>query len=135
MTSVNGVANTNNTYNGNSAPVRREAVWNTNSIVQKSTGGESCEASGNKINIISNSRSFWGRPKSPPGFWRSDFPSTQETREEKRQVQERQRAEVATRFEEAMIATLDSNLRPGASGKFVFRDSRVVERLKELSRE
>lgn len=114
--------------------MRREAVWNTNSIVQKSAG-ESCDASGNKINTISNSRSFWGRPKSPPGFWRSDFPSTQETREERRQVQERQRAEVATRLEEAMIATLDSNLRSGVGGKFVFRDSRVVERLKELSRE
>ncbi|KAF5116188.1 hypothetical protein DV454_001821 [Geotrichum candidum] len=93
-TSVNGAAGNDN----KPAPVTREAIWNKDSIAQQRVSGIQ-SGSTNKNN--NTNTSFWGRPKSPPGFWRSDFPSTQETREEKRQAQERQRAEVAARLAEA----------------------------------
>jgi hypothetical protein len=52
------------------------------------------------------------RMKSPPGFWRTDFPSTQEIAEEKAEALRREREAIQERYREAM--------RP--DGRWKFRD-------------
>lgn len=42
----------------------------------------------------SRHRNRWQRPPSPPGFWRSEFPNTQEQEADKR-IAEEQQAELA----------------------------------------
>lgn len=61
---------------------------------------------------IGKHRHRFSRMKSPPGFWRTDFPDTQEGQQEKEDAARREREIVQERYREAM--------RPG--GKWVFRD-------------
>lgn len=61
---------------------------------------------------IGKHRHRYSRMKSPPGFWRTDFPDTQEGEREKEAAAQREREVVQERYREAM--------RPG--GKWVFRD-------------
>ncbi|KAG5357753.1 hypothetical protein CJU89_4221 [Yarrowia sp. B02] len=64
------------------------------------------------INASSRHRNRWKRAPSPPGFWRSDFPSTQEVLEEKKLAEENRRKEVEIRYKSAI-----------AGGKWMFRDA------------
>lgn len=64
------------------------------------------------INASSRHRNRWKRAPSPPGFWRSDFPSTQEIVEEKKLAEENRRKEIETRYKSAV-----------SGGKWMFRDS------------
>lgn len=57
-------------------------------------------------------RHAYERRRSPPGFWRVDFPSTQEEREDRQKGERLERDLVAQRYNEAM--------RPG--GAYIFRD-------------
>ena len=57
-------------------------------------------------------RHAYERRRSPPGFWRLDFPSTQEEREDRQKIEQAERDLVAQRYKEAM--------RPG--GAYAFRD-------------
>ncbi|KAH7117933.1 DNA repair protein endonuclease SAE2/CtIP C-terminus-domain-containing protein [Dendryphion nanum] len=57
-------------------------------------------------------RQTYERAKSPPGFWRMDFPTTQEEQEDKEKALRLEREQIQERLTEAM--------RTG--GKFVFRD-------------
>ncbi|EPE33392.1 P-loop containing nucleoside triphosphate hydrolase [Glarea lozoyensis ATCC 20868] len=57
-------------------------------------------------------RHAYQRKQSPPGFWDTDFPLTQEQQELRRMEQEKKQEAVRTRYEEAM--------RPG--GAYIFRD-------------
>jgi hypothetical protein len=57
-------------------------------------------------------RHAYERRQSPPGFWRLDFPSTQEERDDRRKIEQHEQDLVAQRYREAM--------RPG--GAYVFRD-------------
>ncbi|KAM0279226.1 hypothetical protein ACHAQH_004683 [Verticillium albo-atrum] len=57
-------------------------------------------------------RHRYARRPSPPGFWNTEFPSTQEVEAEKAEAEKRDRQMVADRYREAM--------RPG--GRWVFRD-------------
>lgn len=57
-------------------------------------------------------RQAFDRAKSPPGFWRTDMPTTQEEEEDRSRATEMERAKVEVRWREA--------LRPG--GRWVFRD-------------
>jgi hypothetical protein len=57
-------------------------------------------------------RQAYERRRSPPGFWRLEFPNTQEEREDRRKGERLERDMVAQRYEEAM--------RPG--GAYLFRD-------------
>lgn len=50
------------------------------------------------------------RPQSPPGFWRTDMPTTQELEEDRRQADQLERDKVLERYMEAM--------RPGGYWKF-----------------
>lgn len=63
-------------------------------------------------NKASKHRHAYERRRSPPGFWRSDFPSTQELQSDRQEAAIRQRELVQQRYEEAM--------RPG--GRWLFRD-------------
>ncbi|CAK1361182.1 hypothetical protein CB0940_03424 [Cercospora beticola] len=57
-------------------------------------------------------RQAFERQSTPPGFWRTDFPTTQEDLEDRQKAQEAERREVEARYREAM--------RPG--GQYIFRD-------------
>lgn len=57
-------------------------------------------------------RHAYERRRSPPGFWRTDFPSTQELAADRVEAAKRERELVQQRYEEAM--------RPG--GRWIFRD-------------
>jgi hypothetical protein len=63
-------------------------------------------------NKASKHRHAYERRRSPPGFWRSDFPSTQELQSDRQEAANRERELVQQRYEEAM--------RPG--GRWLFRD-------------
>ncbi|AOW03321.1 DNA repair protein endonuclease SAE2/CtIP C-terminus-domain-containing protein [Yarrowia lipolytica] len=63
------------------------------------------------INASSRHRNRWKRAPSPPGFWRSDFPSTQEIVEEKKLAEENRRKEIEIRYKSAV-----------SGGKWMFRD-------------
>lgn len=65
------------------------------------------------INASSKHRNRWTRKPSPPGFWRSDFPSTQEIVEEKKMAEETRRKEVELRYRSAK-----------QGGKWMFRDKK-----------
>ena len=47
-------------------------------------------------------RQAYGRASSPPGFWRTDMPSTQEEEEDRRLAGERERERVGEMWREAM---------------------------------
>lgn len=66
------------------------------------------------INKVSRHKSLWDRPPSPVGFWRSDFPNTQELQAEKAEAKERQRQAVQERLNEALRC-----------GKYIFRDKNL----------
>ncbi|KUJ16085.1 SAE2-domain-containing protein [Mollisia scopiformis] len=57
-------------------------------------------------------RHAYARPVSPPGYWRNDFPTTQEQRADLEKVKENEKELIAERYREAM--------RPG--GRYIFRD-------------
>jgi hypothetical protein len=57
-------------------------------------------------------RHAYQRRQSPPGFWDTDFPCTQEEMEQRRMEHERKQEDIRARYEEAM--------RPG--GAYIFRD-------------
>jgi hypothetical protein len=57
-------------------------------------------------------RHAYERRTSPPGFWRADFPTTQEDREDHEKARELEKSAVEERYKEAM--------RP--NGRFLFRD-------------
>jgi len=57
-------------------------------------------------------RYAYERPKSPVGYWRIDFPTTQEEIEDRKKIKEREREKVEQRYQEAM--------RPG--GAYIFND-------------
>jgi hypothetical protein len=59
-------------------------------------------------------RKAFERPKSPPGFWRTDFPTTQEMADDRRAGLQMEIQEIEARYREAM--------RDG--GKWIFRDER-----------
>ncbi|KAF8854756.1 SAE2-domain-containing protein [Acephala macrosclerotiorum] len=63
-------------------------------------------------NALGRHRATYTRMTSPPGFWRTGFPTTQEARDDQEEARKRDRDEVAQRYDEAM--------RPG--GRFLFRD-------------
>jgi hypothetical protein len=63
-------------------------------------------------NKASKHRHAYERRRSPPGFWRSDFPNTQELQSDRQEAANRERELVQQRYEEAM--------RPG--GRWLFRD-------------
>ena len=63
-------------------------------------------------NRIGKHRHRFSRMKTPPGFWRTDFPDTQELHEDRVQALRREKEMIQERHREAM--------RPG--GKWVFRD-------------
>lgn len=82
-----------------------------------SSNGDAVDERGRKlgmeetINASSRHRNRWKRAPSPPGFWRSDFPNTQEVAEEKRLAEETRRKEVEARYKSAT-----------AGGKWMFRE-------------
>jgi hypothetical protein len=55
-------------------------------------------------------RSWIDRPRSPPGFWRTDMPTTQEEAEDRQQASVDERKKVLDRYREA--------LKPGGFWKF-----------------
>jgi hypothetical protein len=57
-------------------------------------------------------RHAYERRRTPPGFWRTDFPSTQEVAEDRREARDHERALVRKRYEEAVRG----------GGAWVFRD-------------
>ncbi len=57
-------------------------------------------------------RHAYERRTTPPGFWRTDMPTTQETEEDREKAKEMERRKVEERYREAM--------RPG--GRWMFRD-------------
>ncbi|KAI6784157.1 uncharacterized protein J7T54_004703 [Emericellopsis cladophorae] len=63
-------------------------------------------------NRIGTHKARFTRVRSPPGFWETDFPTTQQREDEKAEAQRRERHKVEERRREAM--------RPG--GVWVFRD-------------
>lgn len=63
-------------------------------------------------NKASKHRHAYERRRSPPGFWRSDFPNTQELLTDRQEAANRERELVQQRYEEAV--------RPG--GRWLFRD-------------
>lgn len=65
----------------------------------------------------------WERPESPPGFWRADFPSTQEEQEDSIARREQKAAQVRERLLEA--------LQP--KGRFMFKDIRYRNELERLT--
>jgi hypothetical protein len=73
------------------------------------------------INKGSRHRDRWERQPSPPGFWRSDFPNTQETAEEKQVLEAYRSKEANRRFEQATM-----------NGKYLFRDLMIREHLTKL---
>lgn len=56
-------------------------------------------------------REIWQRPQSPPGFWRTDMPTTQELEQDWEEARKRDRQKVEERWREAM-----------RGGRYVFRD-------------
>jgi hypothetical protein len=59
-------------------------------------------------------RQAYERPRTPPGFWRTDMPTTQEAEEDRAKAHEMERQKVEERWREAM--------RDG--GRWLFRDER-----------
>jgi hypothetical protein len=57
-------------------------------------------------------RQAYERRSSPEGFWRVDFPTTQEQEQDRARQKEKERDEIMKRYQEAM--------RPG--GAYIFRD-------------
>ncbi|KAG9642800.1 SAE2-domain-containing protein, partial [Aureobasidium melanogenum] len=56
-------------------------------------------------------REIWQRPQTPPGFWRTEMPSTQELEQDWEEARKRDRQKVEERWREAM-----------RGGRYVFRD-------------
>ena len=72
------------------------------------------------INMVSRHRNRWQRQVSPPGFWRSEFPNTQEAEEDKKQMKQYRDTEAKKRLAEAM-----------KGGKWLFRDPALRKRAEE----
>jgi peroxin-16 len=63
-------------------------------------------------NLFGKHRHAHDRPPTPPGFWRTDMPSTQELERDRQMAKEMERVKVLERYREAM--------RPG--GLWMFAD-------------
>lgn len=74
------------------------------------------------------------RPKSPEGFWRTDFPTTQEVLKEREEA-ERTRQKVAYyRLKEAVINSEKKiNNDKSCYGRFIFRDISLRERFSKIN--
>jgi len=59
-------------------------------------------------------RGAYRRERSPPGFWRTDMPTTQELQEDREEAWKMERAKVEDRYREAM--------QPDRRGAWLFRD-------------
>lgn len=64
------------------------------------------------INKVSKHRNLFERNNSPPGFWNSEFPNTQEAEERRKQAKESEKRRVAEMKREAKKG----------SGRYLFRD-------------
>ena len=64
------------------------------------------------VNKVSRHRNLFERNNSPPGFWNSEFPSTQEVEERRKQAMESERRRVAEMKKEATKG----------NGRYLFRD-------------
>jgi hypothetical protein len=62
-------------------------------------------------NNIGKHRHAFERRQSPPGFWRSDFPNTQEQLQDRAKAEQLEREQICHRYEEAM-----------RRGAYIFRD-------------
>jgi len=62
-------------------------------------------------NKLGKHRHAYERRQSPPGYWRTDFPNTQEQRADRAQAEQQEREQLAHRYEEAM-----------RRGAYIFRD-------------
>lgn len=71
----------------------------------------------------SRHRSVWQRPPSPPGFWRSEFPTTQENENERQKMQQMRDKTSRDRLQEALTG-----------GKWLFRDAGIQKYIKEQRR-
>ncbi|KAJ8099353.1 hypothetical protein POJ06DRAFT_133659 [Lipomyces tetrasporus] len=96
-------------------PLPSGPKWNDNSPATP-TRAESGTPSGDDavrkmIATASRHRALWERPPSPVGFWRSEFPSTQEEMEEKQEARRRYQGKVQERYEEAL-----------KNGKYLFKE-------------
>jgi hypothetical protein len=63
-------------------------------------------------NKLGKHRHAYERRASPPGFWRTDFPTTQEHLEDRQRAKEKERDVVQQRYEQAMRS----------GGTYIFRD-------------
>ncbi|KAK9369607.1 hypothetical protein V1509DRAFT_467830 [Lipomyces kononenkoae] len=97
-------------------PLPSGPKWNDNSPATPSRPSEKGTPSADEavrklIATASRHRSLWDRPPSPVGFWRSDFPNTQEEIEEKQEARRRYQEKVQERYEEAL-----------KNGRYLFKD-------------
>lgn len=96
--------------------------WSTNADGANSANLQApSDMTSSMVNLVSKHRSHWERPKSPPGFWRSDFPNTQEVAEDRQKAAERSKQEAKNRLSEVM----------GGGGRkrsrYMFRDPKLRE--------
>ncbi|KAK9356794.1 hypothetical protein V1523DRAFT_400535 [Lipomyces doorenjongii] len=97
-------------------PLPSGPKWNDNSPATPSRAEKGTpsgdDAVQKMIATASRHRTLWERPPSPVGFWRSEFPSTQEEIEEKQEARRRYQKKVQERYEEAL-----------KNGKYLFKES------------
>ncbi|KAK9347315.1 hypothetical protein V1522DRAFT_401741 [Lipomyces starkeyi] len=96
-------------------PLPSGPKWNDNSPATPSRAEKGTpsgdDAVRKMIATASRHRTLWERPPSPVGFWRSEFPSTQEEIEEKQEARRRYQEKVHERYEEAL-----------KNGKYLFKE-------------
>ncbi|KAK9332740.1 hypothetical protein V1520DRAFT_334178 [Lipomyces starkeyi] len=96
-------------------PLPSGPKWNDNSPATPSRAEKGTpsgdDAVQKMIATASRHRTLWERPPSPVGFWRSEFPSTQEEIEEKQEARRRYQEKVQERYEEAL-----------KNGKYLFKE-------------
>ncbi|KAK9447285.1 uncharacterized protein V1518DRAFT_421830 [Limtongia smithiae] len=100
-------------------PLPSGPVWNTETtMVDDPQGDDNHNTINSMVAQVSRHRSAWQRPRSPVGFWRSDFPTTQEDREDKEEAARRYREMVNERLHEArrngQFLFADPSFRPSA---------------------
>lgn len=101
-------------------------AWNTDGNAETIDGDGDTGMTTSMVNKVSRHRSHWERQKSPPGFWRSDFPNTQEVAEDKRQAAERMKQEARNRYAEIMKGGGRKRSR------YMFRDVELREKVFRL---
>ncbi|KAK9376024.1 uncharacterized protein V1513DRAFT_440422 [Lipomyces chichibuensis] len=97
-------------------PLPSGPKWNNNSPATPSRAEKGTpsgdDAVRKMIATASRHRTLWERPPSPVGFWRSEFPNTQEEIEEKQEARRRYQEKVHERYEEAL-----------KNGKYLFKET------------